>query len=288
MTSVTLVVLAAGMGERFGGLKQLAPVGPGGHSLMDYSICGALSAGCEDVVVVVRSEIEAAIRAHLDEVWAGGPQIRYVDQPVNPSTGKPGGTALAVLECRSAVAGNPFVVINADDLYLPPVLAALQRWLTGSGASHAVVGFPLGLTVLPESDPVTRAMCSRRADSALERLIESKVERRGDRFVARPLDGGREMVVGPAQLVSMNAWGFRPSIWPALESAVAGSRSSDGELFLPVVMSGLAGRGAEITVLPVDARCFGVTWSHDLGWLQKEVQQLVDAGVYPRRLGPSG
>lgn len=292
MTGVTLVVLAAGVGERFGGLKQLAPVGPGGEALMDYSIHGAVEAGCQRVVVVVRSEIDEAIRDHFRTLLPDRPGFDFVEQPVRPS-GKPAGTAMAVMACRAVLGNDPFIVINSDDLYLPPVLSVLVRWLSGSGTSHALVGFPLGLTVLPGSGPVTRAVCRRRHDGALDELIESNVERKGEGFVGHPVSGGHDMVLSASQLVSMNAWGFRSSVWSGLEPVVERMRvaaAPDAEVFLPVAVTGLSRssrlsrRDVDVTVLPVDVPCFGVTWAEDLEALREQVQALIESGVYPRRL----
>jgi nucleotidyltransferase-like protein len=279
---VALVILAAGRGERFGGLKQLAPAGPNGETMMDYSIHNGLAAGFTRIIIVVRSEIEGAVEAHVRQQWGEGLPVAYATQPI-ASTGKPGGTAGAVLAARGVVANEPFVVSNGDDLYGQPPLGALHGWLSESGSSHALAGFPLIETLLPGSGPVTRALCGRRPDGTLARLVEAAVESRHGRFVARPLDGSPPIEVGPDALVSMNAFAFRASVWPLLEHAISASAPRAGEILLPVVVAGLLDH-TSVVVLPVADRCIGVTWARDLAGLQEDVRRRIQLGELPAQL----
>jgi NDP-sugar pyrophosphorylase family protein len=279
---IALAVLAAGLGERFGDVKQLAPVGPNGETLMDYSIHNALTAGFGRVVVVVRSEIEEPIMAHLDRCWAGRASIGHVTQATS-SGGKPGGTAPAVLCARDAVGDQPLAVINADDLYGRPALAALHDWLSRRGSIHALVALPLAATLLPHSAAVTRALCQRRPDGMLAGLVESDVERHGRGFLARPLDGTNAAEVGGSQLVSMNAFGFRPSIWSLLEPAIS-ARVAPGEARLPAVVAGMLDV-TDVAVLPVADRWLGITWPGDFDAVREEVRRRIEARELPARIG---
>jgi hypothetical protein len=284
MTSPVLVVLAAGQGRRFGGLKQLAPVGPHGEAVMDYAIHDALGIGFERLVLVVRPDIEPAVRAHLDAVWGRPLPVAYAIQAVDPGHGEAPGTAPAVLCARALVGESPFAVVNADDLYGPDPVRLLAGHLGAGGDAHAMVGFALSHTVWPESGPVSRALCERRHDGTLAGVVEATVSvgPRGAEFAAAPIAGGAERDVSGDQLVSMNAWGFRPSLWPLLEWGVhAGGR---GEVLLPEVVAGLVPTMA-VDVLATDARCLSITWPTDLVRLRREVRALIDAGVYPCRLG---
>jgi hypothetical protein len=174
-------------------------------------------------------------------------------------------------------------VINGDDLYGQLPLRALHGWLSETGSSHAVVGFPLIETLLPGSGPVTRALCERRPDGTLARLVEAAIESHHGRFVARALDGTEPIEVGANELVSMNAFAFRPSIWPLLEEAVSGSAPRAGEVLLPAVVAGWLDH-TSVVVLPVADRCIGVTWAGDLARLQEDVRRRIDVGELPARL----
>jgi NDP-sugar pyrophosphorylase family protein len=279
---IALVVLAAGVAERFGDLKQLAPAGPNGETLMDYSIHNGLAAGFGRVVVVVRSEIEEQVMAHLNRGWADRAPITQVTQ-ATLTTGKPAGTARAVLAARAAVGDQPLAVINADDLYGQPGLTALHDWLSRRGSIHALVALPLAATVLPDSAAVTRALCERRPDGTLAGLVESAVERHGRGFLARPLAGTDATEVDASQLVSMNAFGFRPSIWPPLEQAVT-AEVSPGEARLPAVVAGMLDH-IDVAVLPVADRWLGITWPRDLDLVRQEVRRRIEAGELPARIG---
>lgn len=285
MDGMAVVVLAAGRGQRFGDVKQLVPVGPTGETLMDYSIHNARAAGFGRVVVVVRSEIEEPVMTHLNGRWADRIPITPVIQPTSPATGKPQGTAPAVLSARGSVSDQPLAVINADDLYGQPALAALHDWLSRRGSLHALVAFPLAATLLPDAPPVTRALCQRRLDGTLAGLVESEVERHRQGFLARPVDGSEAAEVDGNQLVSMNAFGFRPSIWPALDQAVTALGDVAGEARLPVVVAGMLDR-IDVAVLPVADRCLGITWTRDLDAVKGEVGRRIEAGELPSRIGP--
>jgi MobA-like NTP transferase domain len=263
MGSAVLLVLAAGAGRRFGGCKQLAPVGPGGETLMDYTLYSAFRAGFGGAVVVIRPDLAGAMSEHFGPLRRSS--IELVHQP--PSSA---GTVPAVLAARSRLGDDePFAVVNADDLYPFAALQALR-----SSAGHAVLGFHLSDTVLPGSGPVHRALCRYDDDWRLLGLAEATVTLGGSGFVAR------DVVVPGDQLVSMNAWAFRPSIWAGLDAAPRA-----GEVLLPVVVDSLIARGAAtVSVVPIAGRCVGITWPGELATVRDLVGRLVAVGDLPARI----
>jgi len=295
----TLVVLAAGAGRRFGGGKQLAAVGPAGETLMDYTIFLARQAGFRRVVVVTRAAGDGAMRAH----FAGAEWVELARQPAGVA-----GTVPAVLAARSQVGDEGFAVVNADDLYPRPALEAMRR---GGWPEHALIGFRLDATVLPGAGgaPVNRGLCRLAGgdDHRLVGLAEAALRRRDGGWVATGRDGSGAGPVDGEQLVSMNGWVFAPSIWGHLESAEPVTREpvtrepvsrepvtrvpltrQHEEVLLPVVVDALVARGvANVTVVPVEGSCVGVTWPDDLPLVQVLIGELIAAGDLPARIGVS-
>jgi NDP-sugar pyrophosphorylase family protein len=270
--------MAAGMGVRFGGLKQLTPVGPDGEVFFDYSASDALAAGFDRVVFVVRSEIEDQMRAHVRESWPSSVPVEFVLQDKDPRNAglertKPLGTAHAVLATRPVVPGD-FAVINADDLYGPHGYRLLAAHLTGSPPTeHSLVGFQLADTVPDTGEPVMRGISATDGSGLLVSITETEV-RRGD----------------PDVLVSMNMWGFHPSIFDHLETAVdefvnSSAASSKAEVLLPTVIGGLVSRNEiAVRVLPGTDRWVGLTYSADLDTARRAVADLVSSGTEPAAL----
>jgi hypothetical protein len=279
--------MAAGLGSRFGGLKQLAPVGPHGEAILDYSANDAVAAGFDHVVLVVRSEIEPEVRGHIEGRWPPALRVDLVCQDLDASVAglarqKPLGTAHAVLSSRPVVDG-PFAVVNADDLYGPGCyrliighFAAQSAVAPGAGvgAEHALVGFRLADTVAPGSGPVMRGLCQQDAGGHLVTITET--------LINESMAG-----VSPDMLVSMNVWAFQPDIFDGLAGAVtafleAGQGAGDGEVLLPTVVGDLiAGGRAVVRVLPATDRWVGLTYATDLGGARALVAELIDAGVEP-------
>ena len=216
-----LVVLAAGHGRRFGGLKQLAPIGPNGEALMDYTASAALACGYDEVVLVVRDDIEDEIVAHVKSRWPRDLAVRTVQQLPGIS-----GTAQAVLSASPALEG-PFAVANADDLYGEPALEAIARHFSdrsGSGTlqGHLLVAYRLVRTVLT-AEPVTRGLCKIRSDGTLEAIVEHVMELRDDgQFDARPLrdEDAPPKILSGVELVSMNLWGFDETMLDYIDEAL--------------------------------------------------------------------
>ena len=244
-----LVVLAAGLGTRFGGVKQLAPVGPHGEAIMDVLLGRAAAAGFDQGVVVVREGIEEAVVAHFAAQRPVLP-VSLVVQPVQRDRDRPLGTAHAVLQCRNAVDG-PFAVVNADDLYPASAFEALARELD-SAIDHALVAFRLGQTVV-SARAVSRAVLT--------------LDERGDRV----LDIEERVGLIPSiedrdAWVSMNMWGFHPRVFEDLDAAVTAFVATDkaGEVLLPEVVAAIVHRGDLVRALRCDDRCIGITHPEDV------------------------
>ena len=294
-----LVILAAGLGSRYGGMKQLEGVGPGGTTLMEYSLYDARRAGFDEAIFVIRSDMEEAFEEFANArfgariPWRTAIQ-RLEDVPsgvlVPPDRKKPWGTAQAVLAAADRVHA-PFAVLNADDFYDTPSFSALAGHLRAHAGdqppSYAVVGFRLGDTV-PEGGGVNRGWC--RADSrgwleSVEEVIRIAPAPGG--FAGAGESGP---VVLPADaLVSMNLWGFTPAVFDTLRRGFAAFfRSGDpvrGEYLIPTaIRAALERRECRVRVLDAGSRWFGVTHPADRPAVAAALQQLVRDGRYPERL----
>jgi NDP-sugar pyrophosphorylase family protein len=294
----TLLVLAAGMGSRYGGLKQLDRFGPSGETIMDYAVHDARAAGFAKVVFVIRRALEPAFRASVGDRYAGRIAVDYVFQELDdlpsgftvpPGRTKPWGTAHAIWCARRAIA-EPFLSINADDYYGKRAFEAVAGHLlrsSGRPADYCMVGYPI-LQTLSAHAPVTRAVCKVDALGFLESLVErAQVERAGDR--ARCVDDtGAARFLDGDEVVSMNCWGFTPSVFDHLERHLArflerpGATPDRAECLIPVVVGDLiAERAATVRVLPTSDVWFGVTHPADKAAVTKALREMVARGDYP-------
>jgi hypothetical protein len=295
-----LVIMAAGMGSRFGGDKQLAAVGPSGETISDYLVYDALRTGFGDIVLVVRDGMQQTIERSLGRRFAGRAALRCVvqrldDLPpgIDPATHrtKPWGTAQAVIAAARGM-NEPFGVVNADDLYGRAAFEALAAFLAHPDSPHtsALVGFPLRSTLSPGGG-VNRAVCRTDGRGWLDRIREvtglvsdggGGAQYRDDTGTVRALPGDTP--------VSMNMWGLTPSVVPALESGFhrflarqAGSPSA--EYLLPAAMEEQVRAGtARVRVLPGAARWWGVTYPGDRDTVARAIRTQISEGVYPERL----
>jgi len=302
MPKPTLVVMAAGIGSRYGGLKQIDPVGPRGEIIIDYSLYDALLAGFGKVVFILRREIEAAFREGVGRRIESRCKTEYVIQglddlpagfSVPAGREKPWGTAHAVLCCRNAVDGS-FAVINADDFYGRSSFSTLADHLrvardTAVAYDYSMVGYVLENT-LTQHGHVTRGVCSVDDDGYLEEIHERhKVKRLSDR-VCYSEDDRTWIEIPEGKPVSMNMWGFTPSLFAELEARFPVFLREAGddpkaEFLLPEVVSDLLAEGrARVRVLPTRERWFGVTYPQDKAWVKAGIRELVDRGVYPNPL----
>ncbi|MGD0439775.1 MAG: NTP transferase domain-containing protein [Acidimicrobiales bacterium] len=265
-----LVLLAAGHGRRFGGLKQLAPVGPKGEALMDYTARDALAAGFGGVILIVREEIQSELLEHIRSFWPA-------ELPVVPVVqGAIAGTAQAVESARPFIDG-PFGVANADDLYGGPALVTLAAHLhNGAAGDHVLVGYHLRDTVITDS-PVTRGLCETDKDDYLARIVEQRMQRLADgTFEGSPIagpDAGRLQRLSGEEQVSMNLWGFAESILDDLDAALDAfdpetaphDEGKPPELLLPdVVGRVVAEEQGRFLVVASNSRCIGLTHPDDL------------------------
>ena len=319
---LTLVILAAGRSTRFGRLKQLAPIGPGGEALLDYALYDGARAGFTRFLLVIQEALRSDFDQHLAPARAAGLDIRYAHQRMahpglvdDPPAGRtrPWGTGHAVLTAGEHVDG-PFAVCNADDFYGRGAYAALAdamraaRLATATAPppgrepnesnahitfsnvniTHFTVGYPLEVT-LSESGGVSRGICEVGEEGALQRLTESlNMRRDGDRVVGNDV-AGRPVDVALQTPVCTNFWGFQPGILPALRDLFAAFLAADPgldrEFFLSEAINDLIAAGrARCTVLPTRERWLGVTFPDDHAGVAESLRGLVDSGVYPMRL----
>jgi len=302
---MSLLVLAAGLGSRYGGLKQLDPVGPAGETLLDYAVFDAVRAGFGRVVFVIRRDFAAEFREKVGARYAGRVAVDYVFQALDalppgftPPAGreKPWGTGHAVWCAREAVREN-FAVINADDFYGAEALQKLGKFLQGSEilnlkseiqpgrtrppAEFALAGYRLANT-LSAHGSVSRGVCEVGADGALRSITEETN--------LSPSDVGPGRKFSGDETVSMNCWGFTPALFSALGAQLEEFLREQGgqakaEFYLPAAVSLMIARGgASGRVLPTASTWFGVTYREDKPRVQAALAELVHRGDYPEKL----
>ena len=298
---LTLLVLAAGMGSRYGGLKQLDEVGPSGETVMDYSVFDAMRAGFDRVVFVIRKDIEEAFRAAIGSRYADRIEVAYAFQDMNDLPAgfrvpegrtKPWGTGQAVYAARKLLDG-PFAVINADDFYGADSYRKLAGYLKSAPEDGKIRGciasFVLSNT-LSENGSVSRGICSADAAGTLSKVVENtKIFRRDGKVISVQEDGAELEFTGE-ELVSMNSWGFMPELVGELERLFTGFLEEHGtelksEFYLPFAVDTLIREGrAEIKMLKSEDSWFGITYREDKPFVQAALRKLVAEGAYPEKL----
>lgn len=298
--SLTLLVLAAGMGSRYGGLKQIDPVGPGGETLLDYSVYDAVRAGFGRVVFVVRADMEADFRSGVGRRIERQVPVEYCRQELEmvpegfsipPERRKPWGTGHAVLAARNAIGGN-FAAVNADDFYgsgsYRKLADHLRQESDGRRGDYGMVGFRLRDT-LSDHGTVARGVCRSR-EGLLEQVVElTRISRSGAGALHTDLVGRTHPLSGD-ELVSMNMWGFTPSIFGHLERGFARFLEERGgeeeaEFMIPTLVNGLVAAGrTKVRVLRSSDAWFGVTYREDRDRVRRQIRKLVRGGAYPERL----
>ena len=303
MKKPVLVIMAAGMGSRYGGLKQLDPVGSHGQLIIDYSIYDARRAGFETVVFVIKPEIEADFKAAIGDRVARLMDVKYAYQlkedlpegyAVPEERTKPWGTAHAALSVREIVDG-PFAVINADDYYGPEAFREIYAYLSGHPDGevyeYVMVGYLLKNTVT-ENGTVARGVCEETADHFLTQVTERTKIEKGEppRFTE---DDGRTWTDLPGDtIVSMNMWGFNRSFldeawkrFPAFLDAALAENPVKAEYFLPTVVSQLIDEGrARVKVLRSEDKWYGVTYREDKPAVVAAIAEKTASGLYPDNL----
>jgi UTP-glucose-1-phosphate uridylyltransferase len=297
----TLLIMAAGMGSRFGGLKQMQGVGPGGETLLDYSIFDALRAGFGKVVFIVRREMEADFRERIGKHWESKVSVSYAFQELSdlpsgfqapPARQKPWGTGHAIYSARQAV-HEPFAVLNADDYYGPHTFQVMGDFLKNireiQSIHYAMVGYKLANT-LSEFGTVSRGLCEADLEGDLKKIVE-RLKVRKTASGAEYLDEtGRVHALKGDELVSMNIWGCTPAIFPQLENLLRNFLAQQGdveksEFLIPKAIDLLIHqKQVVIKILPTHDSWFGLTYPEDREQAKVSIKRLISEGVYPENL----
>ncbi len=294
----TLVILAAGMGSRYGGLKQLDEIGPNGEAIIDYSLFDAIRAGFGKVVFIIRHDFEDAFKARFDNKLKGKIEVEYVFQDLNDlpegfkvpeGREKPWGTGHAVRSARNAV-NTPFAAINADDFYGKEAYETVVKFLSSEAneTTYAMVGYRMDKT-LSENGTVSRGLCISDESSNLtfiEELTKISLENDGIFYYKNE----EKIALKGNETVSMNFWGFHPSLFSLLEDGFIDFLKENGnelksEYYIPIPVYNLikSGRG-KVKVLTSDASWFGVTYQEDKPVVKQRINDLISDGKYPSNL----
>ena len=295
----TLFVLAAGMGSRYGGLKQIDGLGPNGETIMDYSVYDALRAGFGKVVFVIRKDFEEAFREVVISKYADKVPCEVCFQSVdkvpegctyNPERTKPWGTNHAVLMAKDLIR-EPFAVINADDFYGREsfqVLADYLKSVEGTTGKYCMVGYRVANT-LSENGSVSRGVCATDENGYLTDVVErTKIEKVGDKIIYT--EDGVDTEISPNSPVSMNMWGFTPEYFEYVEKAFveflqARGQELKSEFYIPTLVNDMIRSGkATCKVLDTTSKWFGVTYAEDRPQVVMKINNLVREGVYPEKL----
>lgn len=296
-----LLILAAGIGSRYGGVKQLDAIGPGGETIIDYSIYDAISTGFGKIVFVINEKIEKEFTEHIIRKWEPSVATGYVLQEIRmvpagatwpKERTKPWGTAHAVLMAEGLI-DTPFAVINADDFYGREAYRALVSYYAGwtpeRRNDYSMVAYEIGKT-LSEHGSVSRGICQTGTGGLLVDVVERTwIERRGKEIVYRD-EAGRFIPLPEKAVVSMNFWGFTPSVFGYLKSGFLEFIKEKGddpssEYYIPAAVNRLIRSDiATVKVLPCSSRWYGVTYREDREMVVNGVRRLIEKGVYPEKL----
>jgi choline kinase len=295
--NMTLLILAAGMGSRFGGLKQIEPIGPNGEFIIDYSIYDAIKAGFNKVVFIIKEENYDIFRDTIGKRIEDKINVEYVFQkndniPSNYNYGdrvKPFGTAHAILCSKNNINEN-FIIINSDDFYGRDAFNVASNFLkTSKEGEYSLVGYNVKNT-LTENGSVKRGVCEAE-NGYLTKIVESSVKAEGDKIVCSPLDGRDSFEVSGTDLVSMNMLGFTPNIFPYLDKKFIEFLDtnkddlSSCEFLIPDVLQDSINEGyATCKVLSTTAKWEGVTYKEDKEGVVNAIRKLIEDGVYPQDL----
>ncbi len=289
--------MAAGMGSRYGGIKQVDGFGPNGETIMDYSLYDALKCGFTRVVFIVREEIRETVKEIFIPKLKGNVEVHFVNQTLDkfvpskfgtPDRKKPWGTTHAIL-CGKDVIKEPFAVINADDFYGREAFVSLARFLRqAQPGNHGMVGYQLK-NVMSEYGSVSRGYAEADQNKLLTRLTElTKIVREGNKIISKEATGDREL--NPDAPISMNCWGFLPEAFDISEKLFHEFLNKEftnptAEFYIALMVTGMINRGlGNVHVIPGGKKWFGVTYKEDKEAVANSIRQLVAAGEYPDRL----
>lgn len=295
----TLLILAAGMGSRFGGLKQVEPVGPNGEAIIDYSIYDAIRAGFGKVVFIIRESFAVAFKEKFDAKLKGKIDVEYVFQELDmlpegftlpKGREKPWGTAHAIL-CAQNTINEPFCALNADDFYGFNAYKAMAKFLTESTdpMEYAMVGYKLNDT-LSEFGSVTRGICEENENNNLVKIVETlKIVKRDNEIISIENDGSETSLTGN-EIASMNNWGFKPPVFEQLEKRFSQFLKTEidkpkSEMYIPSVVFDLIDDNvATVKVLEANSPWFGVTYKEDKPFVIEKINTLIAGNEYPEKL----
>ena len=301
MNKPVLVVMAAGMGSRYGGMKQIDPVGPCGQVIVDYSLYDARRAGFETVIFVIKHEIEEAFKAAIGDRVSRVMDVKYAFQQLDElpegytipeGRVKPWGTCHAVLAAKPYIHG-PFAVINADDYYGKAAFKEIYNYLSAHADDgkyrYCMVGYELGKTVT-DNGSVARGVCQVNEEGYLESVVErTKIEKQADGVIRFTEDGSTWAELPEKTTVSMNMWGFTPSFaaesearFPAFLDKALAENPMKGEYFLPSTVSALLAEDkATVKMLYSPDKWYGVTYAADKPVVVAALKAMTEAGLYP-------
>jgi len=292
MNNITLLIMAAGMGSRYGGLKQLDAIGPSGETIIDYSVYDAIKEGFNKVVFIIRKDFEQEFKSKITDKYEGQIQVEFAFQDLNDlpdeftcpeGREKPWGTGHAILSARNVI-NEPFIAINGDDFYGRESFKVVAEYYRKGANSFSMVAFKLDKT-LSSFGGVTRGLCTVN-DEKLNTVIETADLEKTDYGVS----SNRDIELDGTEPVSMNVWGFTPILFKYLEEKFVEFLSENGtemksEYLIPSVVNELIQSGQEnVHVLRSGATWFGVTYKEDKPYVEGEIEKLVNKGEYPGKL----
>ena len=298
MIKPALLILAAGLGSRYGSLKQIEPVGPGGEAIIDYSVYDAIRAGFGKVVFVIKKDIEDDFKNSLLKRFATRIETDYVFQELDmlpegysppPDRKKPWGTAHAILTAEKAVT-TPFAAINADDFYGQEAFKKMQSFLSGEIGEndYCMIGYKLKNT-LSEHGAVSRGVCDTDENNFLMSVSElTRIQKENNHIVCH--EDGRSFKLPEDSTVSMNMWGFNTSVFDHIRKRFSSFLDNNlhnpkAEYYIPTLVDQLIREGeARVKVLQCDASWFGITYREDRDAVRKNILKKIEGGEYPGKL----
>ena len=284
--------MAAGMGSRYGGLKQLDPVGPSGETIIDYSVYDAIRSGFNKIVFIIRKDFEKEFRSQITDKYQDRIKVEFAFQDLNDLPQgftcpegriKPWGTGHAILTASELIQ-EPFVAINGDDFYGYESFKIVADYYQGEGATFSMVAFQLDKT-LSEFGGVTRGLCTVRTD-----LLDTVIETGDLMRIEDGISSDREIELDGSEPVSMNVWGFTPDLFKHLKAMFIDFLDKEGsemksEYLIPTVVNNLIRSGQkQVHVLRTSSKWFGVTYKDDKPFVSDQIQLLVDNDIYPNQL----
>ena len=293
MKDMTLLVMAAGMGSRYGGLKQLDEVGPNGETIIDFSVYDAIRAGYNKAVFIIREDFEQQFKEKISNKYNDKIDVKIVYQDLKdlPSSFrcpnkrlKPWGTGHAILAAKNVIS-EPFVAINGDDFYGKESFKVISDYYSSFNNNYAMAAFQLYKT-LSDHGSVSRGICEQNLDE-LVTVVETHDIKKNS---AGNIDCDRDILLSGGELVSMNMWGFTPTLFDHLEKIFKEflkDNISDlkSEFLIPSVINDLIKKGTEkVRVLKTQSKWFGVTYIEDKPFVQNQIKELIQNGEYPERL----